>query len=198
MHALTHNSTCACQPSGCGGGLEAAGTAHRTGSDDGRAGAAVVKYLVIGDSISEGIQGKLAYDLQPDGWELFHNPGNGDNTNYGAHCISTWTSASVYDVISFQFGLHDIAADEERLSVSQYIYKMPVVHSLSDSAVDPQVINPLQVHRAAHKHHGASGRRAEAARDKAALGEDHAGTDGEDIRHTGSDLHKDPSCGFLE
>lgn len=50
------------------------------------------------------------------------NPGNGDNTNYGAHCVQTWLpeASSFYDVISFQFGLHDIAYDEERLSVSQY------------------------------------------------------------------------------
>ena len=49
------------------------------------------------------------------------NPGNGDNTNYGAHCVQTWLpEASSYDVISFQFGLHDIAYDEERLTVSQY------------------------------------------------------------------------------
>lgn len=49
------------------------------------------------------------------------NPGNGDNTNYGAHCVQTWLpEASSYDVISFQFGLHDIAYDEERLTASQY------------------------------------------------------------------------------
>jgi xylose isomerase len=50
------------------------------------------------------------------------NPGNGDNTNYGAHCMQTWLpeASSSYDVISFQFGLHDIAYDEERLTLSQY------------------------------------------------------------------------------
>lgn len=118
MHALTHNSTCACQPSGCGGGgsLEAAG--RRSDFEDG-----AIKYLVIGDSISEGMQADLTALLQPDGWTLDHNPGNGDNSNFGAHCVSSWTS-SAYDVISFQFGLHDIAHDEERLSVSQYTERL--------------------------------------------------------------------------
>ena len=65
----------------------------------------------------------LSTMLEKDGWSLHHNPGNGDNTNYGAHCIEAWAplaTSSPYDVISFQFGLHDIAYDEERLSVAQY------------------------------------------------------------------------------
>ena len=123
MHATTKNTTCACLPStGCHGGalLKRATQANTT-----------TNLLVIGDSISLGMKSELSMMLRQDGWSLYHNPGNGDNTNYGAHCISTWAPLapstqmgrvllSHYDVISFQFGLHDIAYDEERLTLAQY------------------------------------------------------------------------------
>jgi hypothetical protein len=68
------------------------------------------------------MQKDLASLLAAKSWSLSHNPGNGDNTNFGAHCVPSWVkpATNVYDVISFQFGLHDIAFDEERLSVEQY------------------------------------------------------------------------------
>ena len=41
--------------------------------------------------------------MAPDGWALSHNPGNGDNTNYGAHCVPAWVSPAAaaprYDVM---------------------------------------------------------------------------------------------------
>jgi len=124
MHADTYNTTCACLPSpGCGGGGASLQLAAAAADDD-----ATTRLLVIGDSISEGMESDLSALLKTDGWSLFHNPGNGDNSNYGAHCVKTWAPISnmshtimPYDVISFQFGLHDIAHDEERLSVEQYI-----------------------------------------------------------------------------
>jgi hypothetical protein len=120
MHATTKNTTCACQSSGCGGGWTEPRRHQR--EVKAKAAGASTRYLVIGDSISTGMQPDLAALLKPSGWLLSHNPGNGDNTNYGAHCVPAWTSAAgpIYDVISFQFGLHDIAYDEERLSVQQY------------------------------------------------------------------------------
>jgi hypothetical protein len=125
---------------------------------------ATTTMLVIGDSISLGMQNQLAALMAADGWALHHSPGNGDNSNYGAHCLPSWVPLAtetplsaralsspklskeleqpptlsvahphppprspsppplpgMYDVISFQFGLHDIAYDEERLTVAQY------------------------------------------------------------------------------
>ena len=133
MHATTTNTTCACQPSPCSGGASAAAVAPAA-ILSGTAGAnnATTRLYVIGDSISEGMRGPLATLLAPDHWSVTHNPGNGDNTNYGAHCVASWVpfasggAAPVSavppppDVVSFQFGLHDIAYDEERLSLAQY------------------------------------------------------------------------------
>lgn len=143
LHATTVNTTCTCLPSDCGGGVGGDVRGLLTG---GRRSANVTgtRLFVIGDSISEGMESKLAGLLKPDGWSLQHNPGNGDNTNYGAHCVPVWvalgqsavalparSSPSVegssgatddpFDVISFQFGLHDIAWDEERLRLPQYV-----------------------------------------------------------------------------
>ena len=128
MHATTRNSTCACQPSPCTGGTGAAvwrtGPAAASASANSTPAAAAAKFrmLVIGDSISQGMFSKLQALMAPSGWSLAHNPGNGDNTNYGAHCVPAWTDSAngIFDVISFQFGLHDIAYDEERLTEDQY------------------------------------------------------------------------------
>lgn len=61
----------------------------------------------------------------PHGWELTHAPGNSASSNLGRHCLSDWLQTApptsrVWDVISFQFGLHDIAYDVERISAEQY------------------------------------------------------------------------------
>lgn len=114
MHATTKNTTCACQPSACNGGFLAVEEIQTN---------ITTRLYVIGDSISMGMQPYLEKLLTADNWSLQHNPGNGDNSNYGAHCVPTWISMAPikpYDVISFQFGLHDIAYDEERLSIDQY------------------------------------------------------------------------------
>lgn len=114
MHAETTNTTCGCQRSSCGGGSGVAGATLRRNTTG---------LYMIGDSISEGMLLPLRQLMGPDGWHMGHNPGNGDNTNYGAHCVPGWVTASVaqqHEVISFQFGLHDIAYDEERLTVEQY------------------------------------------------------------------------------
>ena len=57
-----------------------------------------------------------------DGWELTHNPGNAASSNLGAHCVHDWVQAKArkWNVISFQFGLHDLGYDTERISVEQY------------------------------------------------------------------------------
>ena len=102
MHATTTNSTCACQPSACSGGAVQAVPGATAAPN------ATTRLFVIGDSISEGMRGDLESLLAVEGCSLQHNPGNGDNSNYGAHCVQDWLPAesSAYDIISFNFGLH--------------------------------------------------------------------------------------------
>lgn len=111
MHALQGNQTCGCTVQHCQSGPAVPVNKSAT-----------VQYLSIGDSISLGMQPDLERLVGAAGWELTHNPGNAANTNYGAHCLDGWlqTASRRYDIISFQFGLHDIAFDEERLSVGLY------------------------------------------------------------------------------
>jgi len=83
------------------------------------------QYLMIGDSISYGMEANVAAELSPRGIELVHNPGNAASTNWGAHCLDDWLQTKppgerVWDVISFQFGGHDLAFDTERISAEQY------------------------------------------------------------------------------
>lgn len=75
------------------------------------------QWLMIGDSISIGATApatKLALAL---GMQLVHNPGNGNNVWYGAHCLEEWLGQdpSRWEVVSFQFGLHDLKHGKERL-----------------------------------------------------------------------------------
>lgn len=106
------NNTCACTVQKC----------LPTPPDRGNGTA--VGYLVIGDSISLGMKADLAALVSEDGWALTHNPGNAASSNLGAHCIADWVQGSSgtrrWDVISFQFGLHDLGFDTERIAVQQY------------------------------------------------------------------------------
>jgi len=76
---------------------------------------------MIGDSISLGMESQV-FSLLDDVLESYHNPGNADNSNVGAHSISAWLTddPTIWSVISFQFGLHDLAIDQERLTISDY------------------------------------------------------------------------------
>ena len=81
------------------------------------------QYLMIGDSISLGMMKYLAALLAArGGWALTHNPGNAASSNNGRHCLGGWVQAHArtWDVISFNFGLHDLGYDVERISVAQY------------------------------------------------------------------------------
>lgn len=83
---------------------------------------AATQYLMIGDSISLGMRSDVTQLLAPHGWSVEHNPGNAASANKGAHCLTDWVrpESRKWDVISYQFGLHDIAFDVERVSVEQY------------------------------------------------------------------------------
>ena len=104
------NSTCSCGAAACESS-PAAPTSPRK-----------LQYLMIGDSVSMGAQPLVFGNLSSHGIEGTHSPGNAASSNLGAHCLDRWTRASArrWDLISFQFGLHDLAFDTERLGVAQY------------------------------------------------------------------------------
>jgi hypothetical protein len=106
------NASCACSVQTCA----------NTSSTPAKPSAAV-QYLVIGDSISMGMNSDLSKLVAADGWALTHNPGNAASSNLGAHCLAHWVqeAARKWDVISFQFGLHDLGYDTERISVEQCV-----------------------------------------------------------------------------
>ena len=73
------------------------------------------QWLMIGDSITGGCMSNglptvaAGHDVQ-----VTHSPGNAANVWWGAHCLDKWLgNASRWDVITFQFGLHDLALDNE-------------------------------------------------------------------------------------
>merc|ERR1712086_17197 len=82
----------------------------------------IPQYLVIGDSVSMGYFPYLHANLSST-LEAFHAPGNNDNTNWGDRCVEGWlgTDPLRWDVISLNFGLHDLAnPDNEHISVDTY------------------------------------------------------------------------------
>jgi len=80
---------------------------------------------MVGDSISMGMLDDVTALLKPHNWQTVHNPGNAASSNLGAHCLGGWLDVAapgnrVWDVISYNFGLHDLGFDTERISVEQY------------------------------------------------------------------------------
>ena len=67
----------------------------------------VKNVLIIGDSISIGYTPIVEKAMAP-GVAIFHNPGNGGSTVRGLDSITTWTDKREWDVILFNFGLHDM------------------------------------------------------------------------------------------
>ena len=49
-----------------------------------------------------------------------HSPGNACNANRGAHCIHNWLDNCAFDVVSYNFGIHDISHDQEHLTLPVY------------------------------------------------------------------------------
>lgn len=64
--------------------------------------------LIIGDSISIGYTPFVEKALAP-GVVVTHNPGNGGSTVRGVENIEKWLDNRQWDVILFNFGLHDLA-----------------------------------------------------------------------------------------
>jgi hypothetical protein len=65
------------------------------------------KVLVIGDSISIGYMKPLV-ELMKDEADLKHNPGNARHTGIGVEKIDQWLGDTKWDVIHFNWGLHDL------------------------------------------------------------------------------------------
>lgn len=63
--------------------------------------------LIIGDSISIGYTPFVVKALAPD-ISVFHNPGNGGSTIRGIDSVEKWLDNKEWDVIVFNFGLHDL------------------------------------------------------------------------------------------
>lgn len=73
----------------------------------------VPNVLVIGDSISIGYQKPLERILAGKG-QVVHNRGNAQHTGYGLAHLDEWLGDTKWDVIHFNFGLHDLKnVDEE-------------------------------------------------------------------------------------
>jgi lysophospholipase L1-like esterase len=62
--------------------------------------------LIVGDSISIGYTPFIQKALT--GINIVHNPGNGGSTVRGVQSIEKWLGDTEWDIIVFNFGLHDM------------------------------------------------------------------------------------------
>ena len=67
----------------------------------------VKNVLIIGDSISIGYTPFIKKALAPD-VNVEHNRGNGGSTLRGIDSVEVWSGSRQWDVIAFNFGLHDM------------------------------------------------------------------------------------------
>ena len=72
----------------------------------------VKQVLIIGDSISIGYTPFIEKALAP-GAVVTHNPGNGGSTVRGIENIEKWIDNREWDVIVFNFGLHDLVHKDQ-------------------------------------------------------------------------------------
>eukprot|EP01052_Picozoa_sp_SAG31_P027440 SAG31_NODE_2570_length_5460_cov_3.135236_3_plen_1561_part_00 len=78
------------------------------------------QWLMIGDSISDGCYGPAQQLAAAHNLQITHNPTNAANVWWGAHCLDGWIGNGHWDIITFQFGLHDLALDNERIEPEIY------------------------------------------------------------------------------
>jgi lysophospholipase L1-like esterase len=69
--------------------------------------------LIIGDSISIGYTPFVEKALAP-GIIVSHNPGNGGSTIRGVDSTEVWLNHREWDMIVFNFGLHDLVYKDEQ------------------------------------------------------------------------------------
>ena len=63
--------------------------------------------LIIGDSISLGYTGVVSAKLAGKA-NVIHNPGNAQGTKLGVEKLQEWLGDTKWDVIHFNWGLHDL------------------------------------------------------------------------------------------
>jgi hypothetical protein len=63
--------------------------------------------LIIGDSISIGYTGHVRSQLEGKA-NVIHNPGNAEGTTLGLEKLQQWLGDTNWDVIHFNWGLHDL------------------------------------------------------------------------------------------
>lgn len=72
----------------------------------------VKNMLIIGDSISIGYTPFVGKALAP-GIIVAHNPGNGGSTVRGVENVEKWLDNRQWDIILFNFGLHDLVHKDQ-------------------------------------------------------------------------------------
>ncbi len=112
--------------------------------------------LIIGDSISIGYTPFVQTALAPE-VIVEHNPGNGGSTGRGIQRIEEWIGTKQWDVILFNFGLHDMVrvtperkydTENGKISVSLQEYRenlVTIVHKLKETTATIIFINTTMV-----------------------------------------------------
>lgn len=95
------------------------------------------QWLMIGDSISYGCLGPATDQAAAVNIQVTHNPTNAANVWWGSHCLETWLGPdpSRWDAVSFNFGLHDLALDNERIEPANYTRELANITSRIASAL---------------------------------------------------------------
>ena len=87
-----------------------------------------INVQIIGDSISKGMMRNHKYTKE---WRVFHSgrsvTGGCKNTEHGIKCLSHWIGNHIWDVIIFNFGLHDIGLDYEHVTLEKYVQNLEVI-----------------------------------------------------------------------
>ncbi len=96
----------------------------------------VSNVLIIGDSISIGYTPIVQKALAP-GIIVEHNPGNGGSTVRGVENVEKWVGDRQWDVILFNFGLHDLVHKD---SLNKYDVTGKVAVSLDEYRKNLEVI----------------------------------------------------------
>jgi lysophospholipase L1-like esterase len=91
----------------------------------------VTNVLIVGDSISMGYTPIVQKALAPD-INIEHNDGNGGSTERGVTSIKKWLGNKQWDIILFNFGLHDLVYKD---SLNKY------------DVVKGKIAVPLEVYR---------------------------------------------------
>lgn len=105
------NQTCLCSTMRCTKGPEPAKDSSK------------LQYLMVGDCVTAYVRVRKEKKLFAQGVEMAGSFGNAGSTNRALHCLDTWAEIDQkrhWDVISFNFGLHDVAYTTEHLTVEEY------------------------------------------------------------------------------